>query len=111
MVLDTNSERTNISGRASGDSMLADSEDITGGVTAAIADVQSFTVYVAADGEVDIEVAASPDGGQSWYVLPESPLRFAAAGEEAIHVRYNMTHLRLDASNETDVTAQVRQVV
>lgn len=112
MVLDTNSERTNLSGRGSGEAMLADGDDLTDAVDARIADVQSFTVYLSVDGEVEIEVSASPDGGDSWYTLPESPVRFAAAGEDAIHVRYNMTHLRLQSNDGgVDVTAQIRQVV
>jgi hypothetical protein len=111
MVLSTNSERTNLSGRGAGEAMLADGEDLTDPVEAAIADVQSFTVYLRADGEVNVDVEASPDGGDSWFSLPEAPVRFAAAGEEAIHIRYNMTDLRLSADSDVPVTAQLRQVV
>lgn len=111
MVLSTESERTNLSGRGAGETALANGDDLTGGVEAAIADVQSFTVYLSVDGAVNVDVRASPDGGDSWYSLPEGPVRFESAGDEAIHVRYNMTDLKLVASNDTAVTAQIRQVV
>ncbi len=112
MVVNTFSEETNISERASGQGQLADAEDISGGVEARTSDTRSTTLYLSVDGAVNITVEVSPDGGETWYVLPESPLKFSAKGDDAIHFRYDFNRLRLESDDGTvDVTAQLREVV
>lgn len=111
MVVNTFSEETNISERASGQGQLADAEDISGGVEAKTSDTRSTTLYLSADAAVDVTVEVSPDGGETWYTLPESPAAFDKAGDDAIKIAYDFNRIRLSASDATAVTAQLREVV
>jgi len=98
--------------RAASESGLTDGEeDISGGVEAAVGDVPAFTLFLGTEGAVDVEVALSPDGGSTWYVTPESPVQFAEAGADIIHIEYNASNIRLTGSNGTAVEAQIREVV
>jgi len=86
-------------------------EDISGSVETEVGDVSSFTLYLGTEGAVDVEVALSPDGGKTWYVTPESPVQFAEAGADIIHIEYNASNIRLTGSNGTAVEAQIREMV
>jgi len=98
--------------RAAGESGLTDgAEDITGSVEAEVDDVSAFTLFLGAQGAVDVEVELSPDDGSTWYEAPESPVSFGEGGAEVVHIRYNVTNIRLTGSDATPVEAQVREVV
>jgi len=111
MVVHTSSEETNISDREGGHGLLAEAENISTGAVAKTSNTASTTLYLYADGAVDVTVEATPDGGEHWYVLPESPVSFDQAGDDAIRLAYDFNRLRLSASNGTAVTAQLREVV
>lgn len=117
MVVETTSEETNITERASGTGQLADAEDISGGKTARTSATESTTLYLSVAAAVDVTVEASPDGGSTWYTLPESPLKLDAPGADAdtndtaVKFGYDFDRLRLSASNGTAITAQLREVV
>ena len=118
MTVNTNSERTNISDREGGSALLADAANLSAGVTAKTSDVDSATLYLSVDGAVEVEVEASPDGGETWFVLPESPLDLAAPADgedtrdDAVVFRYDFNRLRLTSSDAgVAVTAAIREVV
>ncbi len=112
MVVNTTSEETSITERASGVGQLADAADISGdGVEARTSASESTTLFLSVEGAVDVTVEVSPDGGETWYVLPESPAAFDAAGDDAIKIAYDFNRIRLSASDGTAVTAQIREVV
>lgn len=111
MTVNTRSETTNISDRSGGQAKLADAENISTGATAETANTASTTLYLHVEGAVDITVEASPDGGETWYVLPESPVQFTAAGDNAVQFGYDFNRIRVTGSNSTAVTAQLREVV
>jgi len=111
MTVDTNSERTRISDRVGDSNKLADAEDISGGVEHGVGNVDSVSVFLSAEGAVDVKVELSPDAGRTWYTVPEGPVEFGAAGESIVHLEYNATGIRLTGTNGTAVTAKVREVV
>lgn len=86
-------------------------EDISGGVETEVGNVSTFTLYLSVGAAVDVKVEASPDGGDTWYLLPESPVKFASKGDDAVHLQYNMNRIRLTGSNTSSVEAQIREVV
>lgn len=105
-----------IRGRQGERSSLTDgAEDISGGVTAAMGtgsgDSESATLYLAADGAVEVTVEFSPDGGSTWREpAAESPVVFDAAGGDLVHIEYNATDIRITGSNGTGVDADLRVV-
>jgi hypothetical protein len=118
MVVHTSSEQTNISSRDAGSALLADAANISTGVTASASASESTTLYVAVDGAVELTVEASPDGGSTWFVLPESPLSLDApaqgedTNDDAVVFGYDFNRLRLTASTaDVSVTAAIREVV
>lgn len=112
MTVKTSSERTNLSDRAGGSAKLADAADLTNGVVAKSANVESTTLYLSVSGAVNVTVEVSPDGGETWYVLPESPVSFDGENDTTIDIAYNHNRLRLTSTDgAVDVTAQVREVV
>lgn len=112
MVVTTTSEETNISDRASDTGMLAEAQDVSGdGVQAWTSATRSTTLYLHAAAAVEVEVEVSPDGGSTWYTLPESPVVFGEQGDDAVKIEYDFNRIRLTGSNATNVTAQVREVV
>jgi len=105
-------------GRRAADSQLADSEDISDGVEAEIGDVAYLTLYLAVESAIDVTVELSPDGGSTWYepggakTTPgESPISFDNAATEILSLGYQPTAIRLTGSNNTAVSAQLREVV
>jgi len=112
MTVNTNSQRTNISDREGGSALLADAANLSAGVTAKTSDVDSATLYLSVDGAVEVEVEASPDGGETWFVLPESPVKFSGTDDDAVHLLYNFNRLRLTSDDAAvAVTAALREVV
>jgi len=89
---------------------VSDAEDISGGVTAELSNYDRWTLYISVAGAIDITVELSPDGGTTWYEIPESPLSYGAAADDAMEIGYSATNLRLTGSNVTNTTAQVRGV-
>lgn len=111
MALDTTTEIDALNGRAASTSDgMNPAGDISGGVEIPIGNVSSFTLYLSAAGAVSITVEASPNG-TDWFVLPESPVEFAEAGDDAIQINYDMTHIKLTGTSATDVQALLREVV
>lgn len=112
MPVESTTEIENITGR---DGRLRELQpepgDISGGVAATVGDVSSLTLYLAASGAVQVTVEASADGGETYFTLPESPVSFAEAGDDAILINYDMNKIRLTASDGTNVQAILREVV
>ncbi|MDH5019030.1 hypothetical protein [Halobacterium rubrum] len=101
-----------LQGRASIERGLTNgAEDISGGTASMLGDASSWTLYLGAEGAVNVEVSLSPDGGTTWYVAPESPVQFDAAGADIIAMGYDATAIRLEGSDATAVEAQVYEVV
>jgi hypothetical protein len=113
MTVEVSSEATNISRRDGGTAKLADAENISGdGVEARTSNTTSTTLYLSVDGAVTISVEVSPDGGSTWYVLPESPVKFSGSDDNAIRFAYDFNRLRVSSDDASvDVTAQLREVV
>jgi len=57
---------------------------------------------------VNITVELSPDSGTTYYTIPESPITFPNADEDALEFGYDCTHIKLTASSAIHVRAQVR---
>lgn len=112
MPVESTTEIENITGR---DGRLRELQpepgDISGGVEAAVGDVSSLTLYLSAAGAVTVTVKASPDGGETWFALPESPVEFTEADDDAILINYDMNRIELSGSDGTDVQAILREVV
>jgi len=86
-------------------------EDISAGTASELGDASSWTLYLGAEGAVEVEISLSPDGGDTWYVVPESPVTFDEAGADIIEMGYNASAVRLEGSDATNVDAQVYEVV
>jgi len=89
---------------------IASTEDISGGVTGSLSNFDRWTLYINVAGAIDITVELSPDGGTTWYEIPESALSYSAAADDVLEMGYDATRIRLTGSNATNVTAQVRGV-
>lgn len=89
---------------------ICDAADISGGVTAELSNYSRWTLYIHVAGAIDITVELSPDGGSTWYEIPESALSYSAAADDVLEMGYDATRIRLTGSNATNVTAQVRGV-
>jgi len=89
---------------------IADAEDISGGVTASLANFDRWTLLIHVGGAIDITVEVSPDNGTTWYEIPESVLSYSAATDDVLNLGYDATDIRLTGSNTTSTTAQVRGV-
>ena len=112
MALDSDAEIKEIQGRKGYTNALTNGqEDLSGGVEHVIGNVPAVTVYLSAAGSVSVKFEASPDGGTTWFTLPESPVEFTGAGDDVIHIKYNLDRLRLTATNTTGVQAVVREVM
>jgi len=89
---------------------ICDAADISGGVTAELSNYSRWTLYIHVAGAIDITVELSPDGGSTWYEIPESALSYGGATDDALSLGYDATHIRLTGSNTTSTTAQVRGI-
>lgn len=112
MALESDANVEEIQGRKGTTRDLTDgAEDLQTGREKVVGNVPEFTIYLSADGAVEVSVHLSPDGGSTWYEAPESPVKFAAAGDEMVHIKYNCDRVRLTTNNATGVQAQVREVM
>jgi hypothetical protein len=112
MSLETTTEIDELKGRAGREAKVADAEDISGGVEAAISNVASFTLYLDVAGSVDLTLELSPDGGETWYEpRDESPISFGGDDSDLYRIVYDADRIRLTGSDGTAVTAQIREVV
>jgi len=84
--------------------------DTSGGVTASLKNFKRWTLYLKVSAAMDITIELSPDGGTTWYEIPESPISFSAAGDDVLEVGYDATHIKLTGSTTDTVTAQIRGV-
>jgi len=101
-----------LQGRATLERGLTDgAEDISGGTASELGDASSWTLYLGAQGAIEVEVSLSPDGGETWYVAPESPVSFSEAGADIIEMGYDATAVRIEGSDATPVEAQIYEVV
>ena len=99
---------TTVLGRGGDTITIATAQDISAGVSEANGNYNRWTLYLTAADAIDIDIELSPDGGATWYDLPESPIAFAAAGDDIIEFGYDATNIRLTGSNANLVTAQIR---
>lgn len=90
--------------------VVAREQDISGGVEASLKNYRRWTLYLKTGGAVDITIELSPDGGETWFTIPESPVSFSAAGDDVIEMGYDATNIRLTGSNSTSVTALIRGI-
>jgi len=89
---------------------ICEAEDISDGVTASLKNYDGWTLFTRVAGAIDITVELSPDNTDTWYEIPESPLSYTEATDDANEVGYDATDIRLTGSNTTDVTADVRGI-
>jgi len=112
MPTETVGDVEKIQGRATLERGLTDgAEDISTGTASELGDTSSWTLYLGAEGAVDVEVSLSPDGGETWYVAPESPVSFSEADADIIKMGYDATAVRIKGSDATAVEAQIYEVV
>jgi hypothetical protein len=112
MSLETLTKIEELKGRFASDRKLADSEDTSEGVETSIGDVASYSLFLDVEGAVDLRVYLSPDGGETWYEpRDDSPISFGGENTDIYWFEYDADRLRLVGSNNTPVTAQVREVV
>jgi len=84
--------------------------DISDGVVAALKNFKRWTLYLKVADAIDITIELSPDGGSTWFTVPESPISFSAADDDIIEFGYDATHIKLTGSNANAVTAIIRGV-
>jgi len=112
MPTETVGDVEKIQGRATLERQLTDgAEDISTGTASELGDASSWTLYLGSEGAVEVEVSLSPDGGTTWYVAPESPVSFSEAGADIIEMGYDASAVRLEASDATNIEAQIYEVV
>lgn len=87
---------------------IASNQNISGGVTAISNNFSRWTLYLKVAGAINITVELSPDGGTTYYEIPESPIVFGSAGDKVFEMGYDATNIRLTGSNTVLVTAQSR---
>lgn len=85
--------------------------DISGGVTASPRTNRDHTLYLNTAGAVDVTVELSPDSGDHWYEIAESPITISSATDDVTHIGYSFDTIRLTGSNATNVLAQMHQVM
>ena len=96
--------------RSAGTITVASSADISSGVTANLPPLSKWTLYLHADDAVDVDIYLSPDG-TNWFKIPESPVSFTGAGDNAVEFGYVAKAIKLVGSNSTTVTAIIYYVV
>jgi len=112
MPVVVNGDIQELQGRATLERPLTDgAEDISAGTASELGGAASWTLFLGAEGAVEVEVSLSPDGGTTWYVLEESPIVFEEAGAVVEEMGYDGSAIRLEASNATNVEAQIYEVV
>ena len=99
-----------VSGRSSNHIVVASNADISSGVTATLPPLTKWTLFLHANGAVDVDIYLSPDD-TNWFKVPESPVSFSAAGDQIIEMGYVAEAVKLVGSNTTAVTAIIYYVV
>lgn len=87
--------------------------DISEAVSTRLLNNDSFTLYLTAEGSVDIDVLLSPDGGNNMFTPNESPITFGSSGDNTTRFTYDANYLELQSqnSNTTNVLAIVREII
>lgn len=114
MTVNTTAESSTMADRVADTNKLADGEAIQDGREHGVGNVEAVTLFLKVMDAVavDVIVELSPDSGSTWYQPDESPVSFASDDEDAVeHIPYNADRIRLTSSNDTPVTAQLREVV
>jgi len=97
-------------GKEAGETLtVCSNQDISGGVIQALKNYNRWSLYLKVAGAIDITIEISPDGS-TWYEPAESPVSFAAAGDDVLEMGYDAAYVRLTGSNTQPVTAQIRGV-
>ena len=89
---------------------IVENQNISQGIIIQLGNFRRWTLYLKTQGAINITVELSPDGGLTWFEIPESPISFNAAGNDVIELGYDATHIKLTGSNTTLVTAIIRGV-
>ena len=84
--------------------------DISGGIIAELKEFRTWSMYLKVADAIDIKIELSPDGGSTWFEVPESPISFSSADDKVVKMDYSATHIRITGSNTSNVTAIVRGV-
>jgi len=100
-------KKTEVVGRDSDVQTIADSEDISEGVSITLNNYNQYTLMLHVDGSIDITVELSPDGGVNWFEIPESPLSYGSAQDDVKEMGYDADMIKLTGSNATLVTAKI----
>jgi len=85
--------------------------DLSAGVSAALNDNDSYTLFLSSDGGETVNVTLSPNGGTDAFTIPESPIEFLQAGDDVVKIDYDADQITLDADGTTPVQAIVREVI
>jgi len=98
---------------ALGTSLTNGPTDISEGVESSLStgkgSPSSATLYIAAEGAMDVTIEFSPDGGSTWYEpADKSPIGFNSAGEDVAYIEYDASQIRVTGSNSTKVNLDLR---
>lgn len=115
MPLGTDTDVSELEARGGLDTELTadDGEDITGGVSTDMIRSSDTTLYVEAEGAVDVHVYLSPDSeGTKLFEPEDSPVVFEEAGASPpITIKHNASFIKLAATNQTPIWARIEEVV
>ena len=89
---------------------IVENQDISQGIIIQLGNFRRWTLYLKTQGAINITVELSPDGGLTWFEIPESPISFSTAGDDVIEFGYDATHIKITGSNTTLITAIIRGV-
>lgn len=90
---------------------IADGDDASGGLTAALQNFKIFTLYLTVTAACTITVELSPDNGSTWFEEPGSPYVFGAAGTQFIDLPYAATSIKVTSTTADPITAIGRGVL
>jgi hypothetical protein len=85
---------------------ICNSANISGGTSEQLPNYIDYTLYINVADAIDITVELSADG-TNYYEIPESPLEYDGAGDDAIEIGYKAKYIKLTGSNTNSVTATV----
>jgi hypothetical protein len=115
MTLNTRTDVTEIEARGGLDADLTEGEaiDISDGVAAQLVRSSDATLFLRAEGAVEVHVYLSPDDDGSELFEPEqSPVVFdGSEAKPPIQIVYNASYIELVGTNQTPVFARVEEVV
>jgi len=81
---------------------ICSSEDIQTGVEKELLVFTRMSLYLKAEGEVDITLSLSPNGSDFFEV---EEIEFEEAGDAVFEIGYVAKKIKLEADNDTDITA------